>query len=68
MAEYVGEKIMDIRITGPSYLVAETKLVAMLQPAGLVPDRIRCEIRRITQDGEFEFHFVGRVKAIAREG
>ena len=67
MAEYVGEKVMDLRITGPSYMVAETKLVSLLQPAGLVPDRMRCEIRRITQDGEFEFHFVGRVKPTGRD-
>ena len=45
MAEFVGEKVMDLRITGPSYMVAETKLVSLLQPAGLVPDRMRCEIR-----------------------
>ena len=64
MADFVGEKTMDIRVTAPSYMVAEQKLLNMIKPAGLLPDRMRCEIRRVTQDGEFEFHFVGRVKPI----
>lgn len=61
MAEIIGEKIIDLRITAPSYLVAETEFISMLRQAGLVPDRPRCEIKRITRD-EFDFHFVGRVK------
>lgn len=67
MAEFVGEKIFDTRITGPSYMVAEMKLVQMLKPAGLIPDRMRCEFRRLTSEGEFEFHFMGRVKVAAPE-
>lgn len=65
MADLVGEKTIEIRITAPSYMVAETKLVNLLKPAGLVPDRIRCEIKQLTSDGEFAFLFVGRVKPVA---
>jgi len=64
MADYTGEKTMDIRVTGPSFMVGEQKLLSILKPAGLVPDRMRCDMRMITQGGEIEFHFVGRVKII----
>jgi len=60
MADYTGEKTMDIRVTGPSFMVGEQKLLSILKPAGLVPDRMRCDMRMITQG----VHFVGRVKTI----
>lgn len=68
MAEnFVGEKTMEIRVTGPSMLVAKEKLVSALKPAGLEPDRMRCEIRPLTPEGEFSFSFSGRVKEITEK-
>lgn len=68
MAEvYIGEKTMEIRVTGPSIVVAEEKLKTILKPAGLVPDRMRCEIKPITAEGEFAFSFSGRVKLLSQD-
>ena len=68
MAEvYIGEKTMEIRVTGPSIVVAEEKLKTILRPAGLVPDKMRCEIKPLTAEGEFSFSFSGRVKLVHQD-
>ena len=65
MAELVGDKTFDTRLSAPTYAVAEEKLVALLKQAGLTADRMRCQVRRVTEK-EFEFHFEGRVKPVAQ--
>ena len=68
MAEvYIGEKFMEIKVTGPSIMVAEEKLKSLLKPAGLVPDRMKCDMRMITPEGEIAFNFSGRVKLINQD-
>ena len=64
---YIGEKTMELRVTGPSILVAEEKLKSILRPAGLVPDKMRCEIKPLTAEGEFSFSFSGRVKLLNQD-
>lgn len=68
MAEVlIGEKTAEIRVTAPSVLVAEEKLKALLKPAGLAPDRMRCEMKLLTADGEWSFSFSGRVKLLNQD-
>lgn len=65
MADNIGEMTMELRVTAPSIMVAEEKLVSLLRPAGLVPNRMRCDGKQLTAEGEFVFLFNGRVKPIA---
>ena len=65
MADLFGERRFETKIAAKNNAEAEEKLLKMLSSAGLVPDKIPVDIRRLTVDGDqFEFAYSGRVKPI----
>ena len=63
MADLFGEKRFETKIAAANVAQADEKLLQLLSAAGLVPEKMPCEIRRLTADGDlFEFAYSGKVK------